>query len=85
MPICLQEGAVKEGQAGWKILQAMRKDPALNPDELVIDGDEENENGKMKVVFDPKLGRDKPGKRMVRYQENPKENWGPMRKARGTA
>lgn len=39
----------------------------------------------MKVVFDEKLGKDKPGKRLVRYQENPKENWGPMRKARGTA
>ncbi len=24
-------------------------------------------------------------KRLVRYQENPKENWGPMRKAKGTA
>jgi tRNA (guanine26-N2/guanine27-N2)-dimethyltransferase len=40
---------------------------------------------RLRVIFDEKLGKDKPGKRMVRYQENPKENWGPMRKARGTA
>ncbi|KAK5169642.1 RNA methyltransferase tRNA(m5U54)methyltransferase [Saxophila tyrrhenica] len=39
---------------------------------------------RLKVVFDEKLGRDKPGKRLVRYQENPRENWGPMRKAQGT-
>lgn len=38
---------------------------------------------KMKVVFDEALGRDKPrGKKLVRYQVNPRENWGPMAKAR---
>ncbi|KAK3705373.1 RNA methyltransferase tRNA(m5U54)methyltransferase [Vermiconidia calcicola] len=40
---------------------------------------------RMEVVFDEKLGKDKPGKRLVRYQENPRENWGPMRKAKGGA
>ena len=39
---------------------------------------------KMKVVFDEKLGRDKPGKRLLRYQENPRENWGPMKRAKGS-
>ena len=40
---------------------------------------------RMKVVFDEKLGKDRPGKRLVRYQENPRENWGPMRRAKGNA
>lgn len=38
-----------------------------------------------KVVFDEKLGKDKEGKRLVRYQQNPRENWGPMTKAKGHA
>lgn len=38
----------------------------------------------LKVVFDEQMGKDKPGKRLVRYQENPRENWGPMRKAHGS-
>nr|OQO25889.1 hypothetical protein B0A51_06154 [Rachicladosporium sp. CCFEE 5018] len=37
----------------------------------------------MKVVFDEALGRDKPRKkRLVRYQQNPRENWGPMARAK---
>ena len=107
----VKEGAVREGQAGWRILQGMRKgddvgdtngeagqeagaeDGSAEATPVVVT---EHTNGhaaterptdvkKMKVVFDEKLGKDKPGKRLVRYQENPKENWGPMRKARGTA
>jgi tRNA (guanine26-N2/guanine27-N2)-dimethyltransferase len=39
---------------------------------------------RLEVVFDEKLGQDKPGKRLVRYQENPRENWGPMRRAQGS-
>ncbi|KAK0986108.1 RNA methyltransferase tRNA(m5U54)methyltransferase [Friedmanniomyces endolithicus] len=38
----------------------------------------------MKVIFDEALGRDKPGKKkLVRYQANPRENWGPMTRAKG--
>ncbi|KAK3679374.1 RNA methyltransferase tRNA(m5U54)methyltransferase [Recurvomyces mirabilis] len=39
----------------------------------------------IEVVFDDALGRDKPGKRLVRYQQNPRENWGPMTRAKGSA
>ncbi|GAB7350640.1 hypothetical protein MBLNU459_g1203t1 [Dothideomycetes sp. NU459] len=39
--------------------------------------------GKMKVVFDEVLGKDKPGKKLMRYQLNPRANWGPMNRARG--
>ena len=37
----------------------------------------------LKVVFDEALGRREEGKKMVRYQINPRENWGPMVKAKG--
>ena len=37
-----------------------------------------------KVVFDEALGKDKPGRRLVRYQQNPRENWGPMARAKGS-
>ncbi|SMY22109.1 unnamed protein product [Zymoseptoria tritici ST99CH_1A5] len=45
-----------------------------------------------RVVFDEALGRDperdsrlKGGRKVVRYQMNPRENWGPMTKAKGSA
>lgn len=41
----------------------------------------------LKVVFDEVLGRDFDGKgkakKLVRYQQNPRENWGPMSRAKG--
>lgn len=33
------------------------------------------------VVFNEALGRDRPSKKLVRYQMNPRRNWGPMAKA----
>lgn len=47
-----------------------------------------------KIVFDEKLGKQDPldfgstggkGKRLVRYQTNPRANWGPMNRAKGGA
>ncbi|PNS20753.1 N2,N2-dimethylguanosine tRNA methyltransferase [Sphaceloma murrayae] len=38
---------------------------------------------KSRIVFDEALGRDRPGKRLVRYQVNPRANWGPMTRAKG--
>jgi tRNA (guanine26-N2/guanine27-N2)-dimethyltransferase len=42
---------------------------------------------KLIIVFDEALGRDVPksGKRLIRYQMNPRENWGPMAKHKGSA
>lgn len=34
------------------------------------------------VVFDEKLGRDRQSRRIVRYQVNPRANWGPMNRAK---
>lgn len=134
----IREGAVKEGTAGWRILQSMRpadvngglngsagaEDDAGKPGTVVeggstnrvtegvaADGDvttpdiitdvEQTANAtkqktastsdaplkkdlsKLKIVFDEALGKDRPAKRLVRYQQNPRENWGPMTKAKG--
>ncbi|KAL8638928.1 MAG: hypothetical protein Q9228_003970 [Teloschistes exilis] len=37
----------------------------------------------IKVVFDEKLGKEAAGPKMVRYQMNPRPDWGPMSKAKG--
>ncbi|KAK7557132.1 S-adenosyl-L-methionine-dependent methyltransferase [Phyllosticta citricarpa] len=37
---------------------------------------------KMDVVFDEKLGKDRDDKKLVRYQQNPRANWGPMNRAK---
>ena len=37
----------------------------------------------LKIVFDEKLGQQGEEKKMVRYQPNPRPNWGPMSRARG--
>ncbi|GME63507.1 Dimethylguanosine tRNA methyltransferase [Neofusicoccum parvum] len=37
---------------------------------------------KLDIVFDEKLGKDKEGKKLVRYQMNPRANWGPMNRAK---
>ncbi|KAI1819373.1 S-adenosyl-L-methionine-dependent methyltransferase [Xylaria intraflava] len=37
----------------------------------------------LEVVFDQRLGRDKSQPGLVRYQTNPRENWGPQSRAKG--
>lgn len=41
------------------------------------------EPGTLTIKFDEALGRERPGKKMVRYQANPRADWGPMNKASG--
>ncbi|KAI1327470.1 N2,N2-dimethylguanosine tRNA methyltransferase [Xylariaceae sp. FL0255] len=43
---------------------------------------EEDEIDKLEVVFNQKLGRDRSKPGLVRYQTNPKENWGPQSRAK---
>lgn len=38
---------------------------------------------RLKVVFDAKLGQETAKKKLVRYQLNPRPNWGPMNRAKG--
>jgi len=100
----IKEGALKEGLAGWNIMQKTRKlqegkdgyanNGGSNPEiSTEISGERKTQAGatppedltQMKVVFDEVLGKDKPsGKKLVRYQQNPRENWGPMTRAKGS-
>jgi tRNA (guanine26-N2/guanine27-N2)-dimethyltransferase len=40
---------------------------------------------KLDIVFDENLGREKPRGKLVRYQINPRANWGPMNRAAGNS
>ncbi|KAK0508482.1 hypothetical protein JMJ35_008758 [Cladonia borealis] len=58
-----------------------------NGEELGKDSDQKESEkvslSNLKVVFDEKLGKEPEGKRMVRYQFNPRPDWGPMNRAKG--
>ncbi|KAH6671904.1 S-adenosyl-L-methionine-dependent methyltransferase [Halenospora varia] len=84
----IKEGAVKKNTAGYKILKL---DGGKNSDAVgsimeTSNGNPSNgstENSKLDVVFDETLGRETETKKLVRYQLNPRENWGPMNRAKG--
>lgn len=93
----IKEGKVKENMPGWKILQATREpekdsEESAGSPEIVTEhtldepaaaaNKQSGDVKKMKVVFDEVLGKDRKGKRLVRYQQNPRENWGPMARAK---
>lgn len=52
-------------------------DPELQP------AIEEISTHELKIVFDEAFGKEPRGKRMVRYQMNPRADWGPMNRAKG--
>jgi tRNA (guanine26-N2/guanine27-N2)-dimethyltransferase len=91
----IKDGAVKEGMPGWKIL-GLAKPGATKAKETSTDSALEGEereapagvNGKQnlekrEIVFDEALGKERDAKKLVRYQQNPRENWGPMNRAKG--
>lgn len=58
--------------------------------ETVQDAKDEGENhtssistNPIKIMFDENLGKQPTGKRLVKYQMNPRADWGPMTRARG--
>jgi tRNA (guanine26-N2/guanine27-N2)-dimethyltransferase len=70
---------IKQGSAAYKLLRLDRENAAENQDE-----ESKSEVDKLEVVFNQALGKDNKSKKgLVRYQMNPKENWGPLSKARG--
>jgi tRNA (guanine26-N2/guanine27-N2)-dimethyltransferase len=95
----VREGAVKEGMPGWKILgldkagevkgKVLSKGTTMDSKDSEKGADiPENLNGnvngdKPEIVFDEALGKERDAKKLVRYQQNPRENWGPMNRARG--
>ncbi|KAI0447052.1 S-adenosyl-L-methionine-dependent methyltransferase [Xylaria telfairii] len=52
---------------------------------LRLGGAEKKDDGMdtLEVVFDQRLGQDKSKQGLVRYQSNPRENWGPQSRAKG--
>ncbi|KAH0566289.1 hypothetical protein GP486_000315 [Trichoglossum hirsutum] len=46
-------------------------------------GDKQKGRAMLKVVFDEGLGREKDTRKIVRYQQNPRANWGPLNMAKG--
>lgn len=87
----IKEGALKPGTAGYAImgLDKQKSDDDEAKDDAVgtTDGAEDTETPRaprIKIVFDQNLGKEKQ-RTTVRYPENPRENWGPMNRARGGA
>lgn len=103
----IRDGALKEGMAGFRIMQAQKADegdtstsnqPKPEPAQSSAEKTETNgdspssrklgerggsaERLQPEIVFDERLGRDKEAKRLVRYQINPRANWGPMARAK---
>lgn len=75
----IKDGAIRKGTAGWKI---MRLDE--QPENFATNtNDTTQEKRKVEIVFDESLGKERDLKKLVRYQVNPRENWGPMNRAKG--
>ncbi len=79
----VKEGAIREGTPGYTIM-GLGKAPQPENGAIPLETNGgQPEKDKIEVVFDEKLGADHGGKKLVRYQLNPRENWGPMNRAKG--
>ncbi|PQE17811.1 hypothetical protein CJF31_00005555 [Rutstroemia sp. NJR-2017a BVV2] len=84
----IREGAIKKNTAGYAIMGLNKQDTSNatngDGDDATKDGEPAAaaKNGKLEVIFDEKLGAEKGAKKLVRYQVNPRENWGPMNRAK---
>jgi tRNA (guanine26-N2/guanine27-N2)-dimethyltransferase len=92
----VKKGAIREKTAGYRIMGLDKEKKAesngengtgdcTEAGEEKAVNDTQAEKKKFEVVFDEKLGREKEVKKLVRYQLNPRENWGPMNRAKGKA
>lgn len=79
----IREGAVRPGTAGWTILRLGENRANKTVTSATEGGADTVVNGEAKIVFDEELGKEKDRKKLLRYQLNPRENWGPMNRARG--
>jgi len=83
----IKEENIKAGSTGYRLLGLHNKKAAagnkVGEPQPEVGGEPEEEEGKPAVVFDEQLGRDATKVKLVRYQMNPKENWGPMNRAKG--
>jgi tRNA (guanine26-N2/guanine27-N2)-dimethyltransferase len=76
----IKEGAIRKGTAGWEI---MRMEEKKVKDGTANTEDKKKEKPKLEIVFNEALGKERDQKKLVRYQVNPRENWGPMNRAKG--
>jgi len=84
----VKKTSFKPNTAGWNIIR-----DHINTDEedqSMVDNDGKGERyeflpSERMIEFDEKLGKDKDPKRLLRYQLNPRANWGPMARAKGPA
>ncbi|CCC06988.1 unnamed protein product [Sordaria macrospora k-hell] len=84
----VKEDNIKPGTPGYRLLRLSEK---KKQEEQTEGGEtpkeqqsEQAEEEKMpEVVFDEQLGRDDKTVKLVRYQANPRENWGPLNRAVG--
>lgn len=77
------EGVGKESQS-HKV--AREEEAGTTPNTVTEDHEDRPRDvapSKLEVVFNEKLGREPQRKNMVRYQLNPRPDWGPMNRARG--
>ncbi|OTA57767.1 dimethylguanosine tRNA methyltransferase [Hypoxylon sp. EC38] len=76
---------IKENTPAYTLLRLNKNDKATKDesakDETTKDAECDSVD-KLEVVFDKKLGRDTSKKGLIRYQTNPRENWGPLSRAR---
>lgn len=90
----IQEKNIKTGSPGYRVLglgakkegQAEGEDAKAKEAAGEEDGSPDKTKGAEKdqlpeVNFDTKLGREQNKEKLVRYQVNPRENWGPMARA----
>ncbi|KXX74787.1 hypothetical protein MMYC01_208703 [Madurella mycetomatis] len=79
----VKEENIKAGSIAYRLLGLGRKADATESGKkgTVENGKEEDKIPE--VVFDEKLGRSTDETKFVRYQMNPRENWGPMNRAKG--
>ncbi|KAI4241097.1 MAG: hypothetical protein L6R40_004736 [Gallowayella cf. fulva] len=68
--LCGLNGRVTAGEGGKEVDGVSREEGAAA------------EQKELEVVFDEKLGKQAAGKKMLRYQMNPRPDWGPMSKAK---
>ena len=88
----VKAGAIRQGTAGWNIMGLDKSETSKDTIKEAPDaGEKEETNGsseertKPEIIFDEVLGREKDVKKLVRFQVNPRENWGPMNRAKGHA
>ncbi|KAK3319340.1 S-adenosyl-L-methionine-dependent methyltransferase [Apodospora peruviana] len=77
----VKEANIKVGSVAYRLLRLGEKEDA--PEDTKPKEADSKQKEMAEVVFDEKLGRDSDTTKYVRYQVNPKENWGPMSRAKG--